>query len=165
MSGLDMIALENRAKALGVTVESLLDPTFNDAGDRITTKTTTDANYTTGSDFFDPISDYLNEQSGGLFAQQSDEYRQAVENGMPDPDNIGYTVDGRRITDPSLWMADTAIQELGGLGIDIASLMLPGGPLVGVALAVQQNVAEAGQAGSNDVETRVLHGRICGWCC
>ncbi len=61
------------------------------------------------------IAKYLNEQSKGLFAQQSDEYRAAVEAGMPDPNNIGYTMDGRKITDPSLWMADTAIQELGGL--------------------------------------------------
>ena len=169
MSDLDMLALEIQAEKLGVTVESLLDPGLNDSGERITTKIATDAGYTTGSDIFgvpgiydaatdtivggSGIAKYLNEQSKGLFAQQSDEYRAAVEAGMPDPNNIGYTMDGRKITDPSLWMADTAIQELGGFGIDVAALAL--NPLIGVPLALQQNIAEAGMAASNDVSTEM----------
>ena len=99
------------------------------------------------------IVDYLNEKSNGAFALQSDEYKQAVINGMPDPNNIGYTMDGRKITDPSLWMADTAIQELGGFGIDVAALAFS--PVVGVPLALQQNIAEAGAAASNDVSTEM----------
>ena len=101
------------------------------------------------SDALSGVVEYLDKESNGAFSKMPQAYRDAVKAGMPDPNNIGFTMDGRRITDPSLWMADTAIQELGGLGIDVAAMAFS--PVVGVPLALQQNIAEAGAAASNDV--------------
>ena len=167
LSGLDMLALETRAAELGVPVASLLNPLISDStGASIPMSVTQEGGeYGIGEYLLGTMGEYnpatgkveggsgiaasLNEKSGGLFASLPEDYRDAIIQGMPDPNNIGFTIGGNPITDPSLWMLDTAIQEVGGLLVD-GIPMLINAP-VGIALSLQQNIAEAGAAASNDV--------------
>jgi len=167
LSGLDRLALETRAAELGVPVASLLNPLISDStGASIPMSVIQEGGeYGIGEYLLGTMGEYnpatgkveggsgiaasLNEKSGGLFASLPEDYRDAIIQGMPDPNNIGFTIGGNPITDPSLWMLDTAIQEVGGLLVD-GIPMLINAP-VGIALSLQQNIAEAGAAASNDV--------------
>ena len=96
----------------------------------------------------------LNTWSDGVFEDQSTEYKAAVLAGMPNPDNDGFNMLGEpfTLTNPGLWMASTAAQELLGLGVDVVTV-LSLGPVAGGAVVLQQGIAEPGQAAANETET------------
>ncbi len=69
--------------------------------------------------------DFLNKESNEIFEGQSTAYKAAVLAGMPDPDNDGFNMLGEpfTLTNPGLWMASTAAQELLGLGVDVVTVL------------------------------------------
>jgi hypothetical protein len=100
-----------------------------------------------------PAVEYLSDQSKKVLANQSDEYKKLIADGMPDPNNEGYNMAGEKIT-PGAWMASVAAQELIGLGLDVGTVLLLG-PVAGGAVAFQQGTAEAGAAAANETKSEL----------
>ena len=114
-------------------------------------------------DSVDQMVSGLNTWSEGVFEGQSDEYKAAVLAGMPDPNNEGFNMLGEpfSITNPGLWMASTAAQELVGLGLDVGTVVALG-PVGGSVIGLQQGFAEAGQAGLEEAQAALAEARAAG---
>jgi len=114
-------------------------------------------------DSVDQMVSGLNTWSEGVFKGRSDEYKAAVLAGMPDPNNEGFNMLGEpfSITNPGLWMASTAAQELVGLGLDVGTVVALG-PVGGSVIGLQQGFAEAGQAGLEEAQAALAEARAAG---